>query len=325
MIVGFNNSRILDQATDANGNFIMSNVQAVRNLRPGAMRYVGGTLSRWAHIDRIGYDDKGKTFGGRNSIYPFIEYMKMIGPDIPICLVMNVGDFNTFFWRLDTSASGISRTLDRGKRMIDLILKSGLNVYCVELGNEEYLHVPNGNVFPPTWNYNFLQRLLGQPGRDARFRDEILGYYRMYAEVYSRLSEMIKSEFGLKRAVPMVNNSNFKWIQFNEIISTVDAEYGVFHHYETDSNTFNWSPKIDSFVSAIKAQNRIPIATEINVWFGDQGNEFRSNDSFLKDYQDWVIPYLKKSGVELTLLHRLNGDPSNWSKDSGSTPYDWIL
>lgn len=319
-IYGYNNSRIVDQLTTQQGDLIPERVQLLSTLGVGAMRFPGGTIARDYHIDQPGYDGRGKLYRGKNVVELFIPVVKSM--KVPVVLVLNVGSYNTFYWNIDQSKS--EEWLDKNKRLIQMFIDSGVPIFGVEVGNEEYLHVPKGQVLPPTWNYNFIQRLLGQPSKDARFRDEVLGYYRMYAEIYKKHVELIHS-FGLDAIIPMVNNSNYKWQQWNEIVSSVPGKYGVWHYYEEKPES-EWKKNVDSYIQSIRSQGRVPICTEYNAWFGDIGSETNrenSENGFMNKYNTWFKNYVTSLGVPLIMKHRLNGDPSMRSGSSGSVPYDW--
>lgn len=323
MIQGYNNSRIIDQMTDSKGSFIQSRFNSAVSAKSkvGAMRFPGGTVARNYNINLAGYDGRGKLYGGQNVIDRYIQVIKSMG--VPVTLVLNVGFYDTFFWKINKSRA--NEMLDNNKRMIERFLINGIEIFCIELGNEEYLHVPKGNVVSPDTKYNSLQRLLGQPSKDARFRDEVLGYYRMYSEIYQTHSDLVAS-YGLDSAVPMVNNTNYKWAMFNEIIKPVSAKYGVWHHYESEDQSV-WQTRVDSFINAIKEQNRIPISTEWSVWFGDQGNERinLSTNGFKESYESWYLNYIQSRGdVPLVMQHRLSGNPDFWVPGGGGTPYDWF-
>lgn len=324
MIKGYNNSRIMDQLTDQKGDIIKENLDAVVSLsgtKVQAMRFPGGTLARDYNITLAGYDGGGKLYGGKNVIDSYIDLIKRM--DVPVTLVLNVGFYDTFYWKIITSRAAEMR--DNNRRMIDRFLKNGIKVFCVEVGNEEYIHVPKGQVLSPSISYSFIQRLLGQPSRDAKFRDEILGYYRMYADLYYKNSE-IASEFGLDSAVPLTNATNYKWDQWNLIMKDVPGKYGVWHHYESGYRD-GWRTTIDNYISAIKEQNRIPICTEWSTNFGDQGNQNLnlSNSGFKEEYEKWLPKYLEGSKeVPLIMKHRISGDPKKWDPSSGGVPYDWM-
>ena len=116
----------------------------------------------------------------------------------------------------------------------------------------------------------------------------------------------------------------FKWTQWNEAVKDVKAEYGVWHHYESNSNPNTWQPTIDSYLSAISAQGRKPICTEYNWWFGDQGTELSrvaASDGTMNRYNSWLKSYAIRQKVELMLKHRINGDPA--MRDGGGVPYDF--
>jgi hypothetical protein len=316
---GYNNSRIVDQLTDERGELIPERVQSLVDLNIPVMRFPGGTVARNYHIAHAGYDGRGKLYGGLNAVYRFIPVVKQMKASV--VLVLNVGHYDTFFWNINPDSAGV--ILDRNRRLIQTFIDSGVPIWGVEVGNEEYLHIPKGAVLPPTWSYNFIQRLFGQPQRDARLREEVLGYYRMYSEIYKVHAELIDS-FGLKAIVPMVNNSNFKWTQWNEAVKDVKAEYGVWHHYESNTNANTWQPTIDSYLSAIRAQGRKPVCTEFNWWFGDQGTELSrvaASDGTMNRYNSWLKSYAIRQKIELMLKHRINGDPA--MRDGGGVPYDF--
>ncbi len=318
MIQGDNNSRIIDQLTDSQGSIIFENWHAiVRQSKTGAMRFPGGTLARDYTIDAAGYDNRGKLYNGKNVVGKFVQLVKEMG--VPVTLVLNVGKYDTFYWQIDKSKA--AEYLDMNKRLIDTFLNAGVPIFCVELGNEEYLHVPKGSVLPTTWRYNAFQRMLGQPARDIKLRQEVTGYYEMYADIYHTHAELVSS-FGLDAAVPMVNNTNEKWRLWNQAVLSVPAKYGVWHHYE-DKDKSKWQGNIDSYIEAIQAQGRIPICTEWAAWFGDQGDQNKQlSGQFRIDYNRFVPAYLKTRGdVPLILRHRLNGNPATWKSTEG-TPYD---
>lgn len=321
-IYGYNVSRLIDQLTDTKGELIPSFVEALIALEEvEALRFPHGTASTRYDIDADGYDNTGRKKYGKNAVHLFIPVVKAM--DVPVTLVLPVGSYNRFFWELDQSKA--DEWLDKNRRLIQMFIDSGVPIFAVELGNEQYLHVPKGNVVPPTWTYNFFQRLLGQPNRDAKLRDEVLGYYRMYAEIYKKHSILVDS-FGLDAAIPMVNNSNYKWQMWNEIIKDVPAKYGVWHHYE-DKPESQWQSTIDSYLQAIREQNRIPICTEYNAWFGDNGTEFNrqnSTNGFMDKYNSWLKKYATQQKVPLIMKHRLNGDSDMRSGGTGSIPYDWF-
>ncbi len=237
---------------------------------------------------------------------------------MPVTLVLNKGAYNTFLWNVDRSQA--AAYLDKNKRLIEAFLQADVPIFAVELGNEEYLHVPKGSVLPENWNYSWLQRRLGIPQRDVRLRQEVIAIYRMYADIYHTHSELVRS-FGLHAAIPMVNNSNEKWRLFNEAVRFVPAKYGVFHHYESKERG-TWQSTIDSYLDAIEDQGRVPICTEWSAWFGDDGDmNLNLAGQFRTDYLKWFPSYVGRTGrVPLIMRHRLNGDPKTW-KGSG-TPYD---
>lgn len=324
MIKGFNNSRIIDQITDQNGRIIQNNFNAVVSLAGNkiqAMRFPGGTLARDYNITLPGYDGRGKLYNGNNVIDIYIDLIKKM--NVPVTLVLNVGFYDTFYWNIIGSRS--PEMEDNNRRMIDKFLENGIEIFCVEVGNEEYLHVPKGQVLSSGIKYNAIQRLLKQPEKDAKFRDEILGYYRMYSDLYCKNSE-IASEFGLDSGVPLTNASNYKWSQWNEIMKDVPGKYGIWHHYESGPRD-SWRVIIDNYISSIKSQGRIPICTEWSTNFGDQGNQNinLSTSGFKEEYEKWLPSYVENTKeVPLIMKHRINGDPRRWNPSSESTPYDWL-
>jgi hypothetical protein len=254
-----------------------------------------------------------------NAVHRFIPVVKAM--DVPVILVLNVGHYDTFYWQINKDSSEVM--LDRNRRLIQTFIDNGVQIFAVEVGNEEYLHVPKGNVRPPTWNYNFLQKMVGQQKKDALFREEVLSYYRMYAQIYERHIALIDS-FGLPAVVPMVNNSTYQWQQWNQAVSHLKAEYGVWHHYEQSTDSNAWKPVIDNYLSAIRAQGRLPICTEYNFWFGDQGTEKSSRaatDGTMDRYNLFLESYARAQGVPVLLKHRLNGDPA--MRAGAGVPYDW--
>jgi hypothetical protein len=331
---GYNNSRLIDQLTDDNGNWIVERVEAIRNIpleHRAVMRFPGGTAARRYDIDCGGYDCRGKQYGGRNAVELFVELMQNIGGQVTI--VLSVGAFDGLFWNLDDSPEAIARTMDKNRRLISAFVDAGIPIFSIELGNEEYLHIPKGNYRPPTWNYNFFQRLLGEPGRDARYREEVNAIYAKYVAAYERNVGLVDS-FGLPAAIPMVSNEAHRHAVWNSMIRHIPTTFGVFHHYERDDRS-KWQYHYDLFLEAIREQGRIPICTEWNSNHGDAGadNLGLAFSPFQGEYQSWFRTYSIRQQVPLIMLHRLNGNPATWSppvrqnqvQPNIYTPYDWLI
>jgi hypothetical protein len=329
---GYNNSRIIDQMTDDAGQWIPAHYKAIAAIQ-APMRFPGGTVSRYYSIDCGGYDCRGKQYSGVNAAYYMASYCRQT--NTPIALVLNVGRIqpqSEFFWDMCNTPECWAQQIDENRRMIQVFVDSGVQILFVELGNEEYLHRPRGNYRPANFRYNFIQRLLGEPNRDAAYRNQIDGIFAMYAEAYKRNKALVDS-FGYKTAIPMVANEAAVFKQWNETIKNIRTDYGVFHHYETSTDQRTWAASFDAFLLAIRAQKRVPICTEYNFNFGDNGaNSLKpAFDGLMWRYQDWFRDYAARKGVPYVFLHRLNGNPATWQMPANErdvvpnqiTPYDW--
>lgn len=328
---GFNNSRIIDQLTDERGNIIQQHLQSIKNINPGVMRFPGGTVARRYSAFLPGYDGNGKLYGG-NNVYPLmIELMKELKTEI--VLVLSVGKYNTFYWEMDLSPKAIQETKEQNSLLIESFLKADIPIFCVELGNEEYFHVPKGNYRSADFRYNPIQRIIGDPERDRVFRENIDRIYDMYAECYRRNNELVKS-FNLPASLPMISDKIPRNKSFIDRVRNIDTKYGTFHHYENNVDSGVWKSNVDEYISTIESASKVPICTEYNFWFGDAGNINlqRAFNQTQTNWLTWFENYCEVNKIPLIMKHRLNGNPLRWDRFTREsqcipntwTPYDWV-
>jgi len=331
---GYNSSRLMDQLTDSEGLTLLPDrvaaIKAIPAAERAVLRWPGGTVSTKYDIDCYGYDCKGsKRYGGKNAVDLFIELCKELGCKVTI--VLSVGNYGNFFWEIQETPDAIAKLEAQNRALIERFIKAGVPIFCVEIGNEQYLHIPKGNYRPSNWNYNFLARLLGEPARDARYRQQVDDIYSLYVRAYERNAKLV-AEYNLPAAIPMVSNEAHRNLVWNSMIAHIPAKYGVFHHYEKDDRS-RWEYNYNLFLEAIRAQKRIPICTEWNSNHGDGGadNLNLAYTSFQREYQKWFRGYSVQQKVPLIMMHRLNGDPNTWIQQPNQrqvqpnihTPYDW--